>query len=172
MTTRTVGKKIGGDFYIHKSAIDTLPQSTIDRITEAYHHAYRDYPDQVSTYNLIKIGSMKISLIYASNWDDFPEPNIEYSINVAQDGTTKFLDFSKKDVIYHHKWLFVKDDYTGFDVEESKRWSAYWLNHPKVKEMKANKAEHFSSRIGNYPYWREHVLNKISNEYMETRGVA
>jgi hypothetical protein len=38
--------------------------------------------------------------------------------------------------------------------------------------MKANKAEHFSSKIGNYPYWRENVLNKISNEYMEGRAMS
>jgi hypothetical protein len=163
--TRTVGKKIGGDFYIHKSALGTLPQSTIERVLYAYHRASIDFPDQSAASNLIKIGSMKISLIYSSNWDAFREPNIEYSIVVAQDGTTKFLDFSTKDVIYHHKWLFVKDEYEGFDVEESKRWSEYWLNHPKVKKMKANKAEHFSSKIGNYKYWKENVLNKVLNGY-------
>ena len=30
--------------------------------------------------------------------------------------------------IYHHKWLFVKDDYTGFDIDESYEWSKEWLS--------------------------------------------
>ena len=30
--------------------------------------------------------------------------------------------------IWHHKWLWVMNDYTGFDVEESWNWSKEWLN--------------------------------------------
>jgi hypothetical protein len=29
--------------------------------------------------------------------------------------------------IWHHRWLWVKDDYKGFDVAESRAWSARYL---------------------------------------------
>ena len=30
--------------------------------------------------------------------------------------------------IYHHKWLWVPEDYEGFDVKESYEWSKLWLS--------------------------------------------
>ena len=29
--------------------------------------------------------------------------------------------------IYHHKWLWVPEDYEGFDVQASYEWSRHWL---------------------------------------------
>lgn len=29
--------------------------------------------------------------------------------------------------IYHHKWLWVPEDYEDFDVQESYEWSKHWL---------------------------------------------
>jgi hypothetical protein len=45
--------------------------------------------------------------------------------------------------IWHHKWLWVTDDYEGFDVEASFQRSQVWLALDDV-EM---------SRIGNPKYW-------------------
>ena len=30
--------------------------------------------------------------------------------------------------IYHHKWLWVPEDYEGFDVQASYEWSRHWLS--------------------------------------------
>ena len=57
--------------------------------------------------------------------------------------------------------MFVKDDYKGFDVEESKKRSEYWMNHPYVLNLKADKAEKFNFKIGRINYWKEKVCNII-----------
>jgi len=53
--------------------------------------------------------------------------------------------------IYHHKWLFVADDYGGFDVDESKRRSLAWMSLPDIDK----------SRIGRKSYWEDHVLPRL-----------
>lgn len=46
--------------------------------------------------------------------------------------------------------MFVDDDYTGFDIEESKRWSEQWQQAlPKDRIVK--------SRIGYKKYWNEYL---------------
>ena len=42
--------------------------------------------------------------------------------------------------IYHHKWLFVADDYDGFDVEESKARSGAWLCQTSINPVLAVRA--------------------------------
>jgi len=49
--------------------------------------------------------------------------------------------------IYHHKWLFVANDYTGFSVGESRNRSIAWMGLENVDK----------SRIGRKGYWIEHV---------------
>jgi hypothetical protein len=31
---------------------------------------------------------------------------------------------ASSDALWHHKWLWVMDDYPGFDAVESRRWAA------------------------------------------------
>ena len=50
--------------------------------------------------------------------------------------------------IYHHKWLFVRDDYDGFDVAESRTRSE--------RIMMLEGVDH--SRIGKRQYWIDNVL--------------
>jgi hypothetical protein len=53
--------------------------------------------------------------------------------------------------IYHHKWLFVSDDYEEFDVEASKSRSERWMALTDVDR----------SRIGRKSYWDEQVVPRI-----------
>lgn len=46
----------------------------------------------------------------------------------------------------------MEDDYSGFDVEESKRRSAAWLALPNVDK----------SRIGRSSYWQTHVVPRVA----------
>ena len=47
--------------------------------------------------------------------------------------------------MYHNKWQFVSSNYTGFDVEESKKRTKEWNSIPNIKSMK--------SKIGNVDFW-------------------
>ncbi len=51
--------------------------------------------------------------------------------------------------IWHHKWLWVKDDYTGFDIEESYRWSEKWLAVLK-EPADENGAERWEKQLERY----------------------
>ena len=53
--------------------------------------------------------------------------------------------------IYHHKWLFVKDDYDGFDVEESKTRSRAWMALTDIDR----------TRIGKKSYWEGTVVQRL-----------
>ena len=57
----------------------------------------------------------------------------------------------------HHKWLFVADDYQGFDVERSKGRSQRWIAIGNVDR----------SRIEKKSYWEEHFVPRISDEVPE-----
>ena len=61
------------------------------------------------------------------------------------------FDADDLEAIYHHKWLFVDDDYKGFNVEESKRRLAAWLVLPDVNK----------SRIGRRNSWQTHVVSRL-----------
>jgi hypothetical protein len=72
---------------------------------------------------------------------------------------------SSDPLIWHHKWEFVSDDYTGFDVEQSKERSLQW-------KSKIGTNKDISNRIGRLSYWRklnliETKLN-ISNVIIQT----
>ena len=55
--------------------------------------------------------------------------------------------------IYHHKWLFVTDDYSGFNVEASKERSRLWLGLDGVDKK----------RSGRKSYWVNNVLPRIQD---------
>jgi hypothetical protein len=62
----------------------------------------------------------------APNFNTEREPCAGNFIKVFIDG---HIEDGKTDSIWHHKWLWVKDDYRGFDVKKSYNWSKKWLKH-------------------------------------------
>jgi hypothetical protein len=73
---------------------------------------------------------------------------------------------NKNRQIYHQKWSFVKDSYSGFDVKAHKEWSHYWETHPDIANPDiANSLvsiyPDWRSRIGYLSFWKEHVLSRV-----------
>jgi hypothetical protein len=154
------GKRVGQYLYIHISATGSLPKDIQDNILhyskilkERYNFEY---------YDVIKIGikTPTISFIQTIGWDTLPEPFITKVYKVTSNGAISFHDYTKQNIIYHHKWMFVNSDYKGFNIEESKQRSEYWERHPEILKMR-QKDSTFKSKIGNYWFWKENVLNKI-----------
>ena len=73
---------------------------------------------------------------------------------VRADGTVERRSLPADPYIYHHKWLFVAEDYAGFDVEESKRRSQQWIALEGVDR----------SRIGRKRYWEQHVVPRLNDK--------
>ena len=138
-----VGKKIGNDLYVHKSAEDVIP---VDILNNA-RRLIGDFPYDVVKYNK---KDNSISFIESPDFDTSPEPIIGNSIKVNADGSVS-KPRKGGNVIYHHKWNMVRPDYDGFDYNESMLRSAQWTSALEGTGINRNK-------IGNKNYWDSNVL--------------
>lgn len=143
-----VGKRIGGRIYLHKSVECLLPREKL--LLAKSRIPYFDY-DVVSFHE--KSGDFTFTK--CQDFDKQREPVIVSQMRVSEIGVVKSITQPEDPRIYHHKWTFVSDDYLGFDVEESKKWTEHWQQFVS-REQKA--------RIGSFSYWNKLIssLPKIS----------
>lgn len=150
-----IGKKMMGSIYIHKSALNTLTSDELNLYLNKLKFI-KDFEFDIVKINLKK---QEVSFIASYDWNENPEPSVGDSILVKGDNGIKYTKGSN--LIYHHKWMFVSDDYEGFDVEISKKRSELWMNHPCVIKLKNDVDEKFNSKIGRRPYWNKNVCSII-----------
>jgi len=142
-----VGKFIGGDLYVHKSAMDVLPQEAMER-------AMAKLP-QGFDFEVVKYNSQSgaFSFIASPDWNTNPEPIVGDAYKVTADGNVTVTKQKADPQIYHHKWNFVRDNYTGFDIQESVQRSIDWFQsvRPNVNMFK----------IGTQSYWQNEALPNL-----------
>lgn len=155
-----VGKRMPLERYIHRSAEDSLPP---DLLAAAQKHLPPGF-----RYVVIKYHEQRNSLSFTASpdWDESPEPIAGESYCVYPDGTVKHRPCPKRPQIYHHRWLFVRPDYQGFDVLAAKQRSLMFLQLRKQGIISVN-----SSRIGYLDVWQSEVL-PILNCYLSTATVC
>jgi hypothetical protein len=149
-----VGKKMGNETYLHKSAMDVLPADVQARIAEAELPPGHEWA--IVKYNK-KTG--QISLIESYDWDTSHEPTVGNSLILKPDGTVKLHKAPVEDAnktIYHHKWLFVRPGYTGFNYVESRLRSRTWQALGNLD----------SRRYGRKGFWQENVLPRLEPNYL------
>ena len=118
-----VGKEIGGQIYFHKDYVDDICPNLYELAKDILEEEYHDFK-----YNCLMYDKKKPDTLRFDEAPDFdsarePMPGVMLSVDTA---TGKIIKrYSPQ--IWHHKWLWVKDDYKGFDVEESYEWSKKWL---------------------------------------------
>lgn len=140
-----VGKMIGGSLYVYRTYEDVIPSEILTYAKSLCNQSY----DVVKYTPKTK----SVSFISCKSFDITPEPIIESSFLVKNNEVVKKIVMSKSDPwIYHHKWLFVKDDYIGFDVEASKQRSLQWMSLSGIDY----------SRIGKLSYWQREVLSRLT----------
>ena len=133
-----VGKYIGGGLYVHRQYEDVIPDIKV--IKDYIKFSARDlltHPYNIVKYNRI---DKRYSFVEAPDFDTADEPTVGRTTHFTLNGNSPLESVSE--AIYHHKWLFVKDNYKGFDIQESFDRSKAWLKLVP---------EH--SRIGNPTYW-------------------
>ena len=141
--SRKIGKRIGGDLYVHKNYAvqagvpEDILKSAMSRLPQGY--------DFVAVKYNAKDGS--ISFIESPDFDTANEPAVGNAIKVYPDGTIKHTKPLADPMIWHHKWQWVPDDYPGFDVSKSKERSDAW-------KSKLGTNREVSSRIGRQSYWQ------------------
>lgn len=118
-----VGKEIGGQIYFHKNYVDDICPNLYELAKDILEEEYPDFK-----YNCLMYDKKKPDTLRFDEAPDFdsarePMPGVMLSVDTS---TGKIIKrYSPQ--IWHHKWLWVKDDYKGFDVEESYEWSKKWL---------------------------------------------
>jgi hypothetical protein len=142
-----VGKTMGHNLYIHKNYSDILPDN--------YHQALIILKEHAPTFefNIIKFNKeeQSYSFISSPDFDSSDEPIVGDIIRISSSGDIKYFKQKTDPQIYHHKWNFVKDDYTGFNVAQSIERSISW-------KSKIGQNKDISSRIGTKSFWDK--LNK------------
>jgi poly(A) polymerase len=120
-----VGKQVGSSLYVHKLYADQIIPKAI--LTKGIEIMTRSNPS--FNYNCLMwdVAAKTLRFDEAPDFDSAREPHVGEYVVVSLDG--KFPPrHGKSNSIWHHKWLWVKDDYTGFDVDKSKDWSRVWLS--------------------------------------------
>lgn len=140
-----VGKRIGGAVYVHRQYGDVLG--------EAVATAKATLPSGFD-YTVIKHNESNgnVSFIHCPDFDTADEPSTGNYAVVGADGTIKLHSALADPYIYHHKWLFVAEDYQGFDVDQSQERSAAWMSLDNVDK----------SLIGRASYWNNEVVPRLA----------
>lgn len=139
-----IGKEIGGAVYVHRLYEHVLSEDIL--------RAKSLLPAGFD-YTLVKYhpSSGAVTFVDSPDFDIAPEPLMGDAWRVAGDGHSHLYRRQSDPYIYHHKWLFVADDYQGFDIEKSKARSHRWLALPGIDFR----------RIGRLSYWSTEVLPRL-----------
>ena len=131
-----VGKEIGGKVYVHKNyATRIVNQSDLEKAISLLPKEFK--------YNCIMVDRNKPYIIRfdeAPDFDTAREPVVGDYIEINID---EFLiREGHSNSIWHHKWMWVDDDYERFDVDEAYQWSIFYtqyIHHPSGSEGIWNK---------------------------------
>ena len=139
-----VGKEIGGSVYLHRSYEN--------RFGDVVLAAKENLPDGFS-YEVVKYDyrTNSVSFVQCKDFDTTPEPTVGEIVTVDAEGHVRRRQQSRDSEIYHHKWLFVADDYDGFDVRQSRQRSLSWMALDGVDRK----------RIGRKSYWETTVVPRL-----------
>ena len=123
-----VGKHIYGRIYVHTQyAHEVIPETILRdaRARLAEFAAATLWPDAWRNNTVVYDTRQKsVRFDAALNFDTAREPHAgRYFTVSATGGVTP----GYTDSIWHHKWLWVKDDYQGFSVTRAYNWSRKWL---------------------------------------------
>ena len=145
-----VGKQVGNTIYLHKSVEEKLPNDILisakEKLTQSFNYDIVKYDE----------GNGNVTFISSPDWNYSDEPIVGDAILIRGDGTERFIKQKSSPQIYHHKWLFVNDDYSGFNTEESKNRSISWLKVPNIE----------FNKIGYKNYWESNVVPQINENYV------
>lgn len=142
----SVGKKIGSKTWGHVDYIgEIIPGAYIKTVLMIALEA--GIKPSVVRYDAVKD---EVCLIECLDFETAEEPVVGRSLSIPMNGEWKITNPPKNPLIYHHKWMFVKDDYEGFDVKESKKRSIWW-------KSQMGRDRYLSNRIGRLSFWQSWI---------------
>lgn len=118
-----VGKDMYTKIYAHKNYIkEIVPE---DKLNQALNILNKLYPD--FTYNGFSYDSKHNTIGFqeAPDFNTAEEPIVGKWVSINLDNNK--VTTGTSNAVWHHKWLWVKDDYNGFDVNKSINRSKSYL---------------------------------------------
>ena len=122
-----VGKEIGGKIYLHKNYFHkVISPDLFLKAASLLPYGF--------VFNCLVINRKRPNIVRfdeAPDFDTSREPHPGRIIEV--DVSSLEIRETYSDYIWHHKWMWVSDDYKGFDVNASYEWSKKWtsvISHP------------------------------------------
>lgn len=141
-----VGKKMGSKIYAHvKYGADIVPKDIWDKACEMWNNVF----DGIYTVNTFCYDTKKPNVVRfdtCSGFDAMECPVVGHLFYV--DTSTGLISFGFTPQIYHHKWMWVKPDYDGFDVQASYEFSKLWLS--KFEEPASGSLEKWKQQLEKY----------------------
>jgi len=149
---RKVGKKVGSCTYAHRKYEKSIVPE--DELKAAKSKA----GSSINGYTCVRYNrrSKSIAFQFSPDFDTADEPVLSKTILVKEDGDIVVTDSGANPYIWHHKWMWVSDRYSGFDVEASKKRSELWAGHVSKKEM---------SKIGRKNFW-DSIKKRWEGQYV------
>jgi hypothetical protein len=138
VSDRQPGKQVGSKLYVHAQYVKgAVPD-------ELLLNAVRAAGAKIIGFDCVRYDSRTGSLAFqfSSDFDTAEEPLVDRTVRVSPEGRVQ--ESVGMGQIWHHKWMWVADDYAGFDVEASKRRSQLWKPHVSKEELR---------KIGYKKYW-------------------
>lgn len=142
-------KTCGHSFYAHKSNIKELSEK-LDINEQGFLMDFI-YKVMSEDFDIIKFdkGNRRISKIKCLEWDKIFEPQIlsadVYTYDLKH---IRHVEYNKNNFIYHNKWMFVSDNYKGFDVNKS-------IERTKMLESKIPNYVRLKNKICRINFWSE-----------------
>ena len=151
-------KTVGSAHYVHRSNIDELYIKYVKEKDKANFVKFISYVEHNGPrYDIVKYDDKgSITLITSPDWNIANEPLVgmcyhwksgSWFDNLGVIGDCRVTKNFRQ--IYHSKWMFVSDNYKGFDVELAKQRTKLWNSLPDIKEVK--------KYIGYKKYWVEYL---------------
>lgn len=155
---RKIGKRIGGNIYVHRDYVGEVLFNENYSHYNFIHHQASFNQDYDPDWAVLKVSTNSLSFISCPTFDTEPEPVVGDSLHAPYKEWDLSIVFVAHDIslrkggkyVYHHKWMMVGDDYEGFDVEESKKRSEWW-------ESKYKGPRHGIGLIKNWQWVLEHI---------------
>jgi hypothetical protein len=140
-----VGKRMGSYIYVHSAYKHLIVPSNI--LTGAENKALAE------GYTCIRYNykTEEVAFQWCSEFDTVAEPAVDRTVVVRGGKVKTTTSNTDNPLVWHHKWMWVLDDYSGFNVAASKDRSLSWIG-------KTEKGD--SSRIGYRNYWKQFLTNK------------
>lgn len=146
-----LGKRVGDHVWFEKRyVLDIMTKSDLKELDDILNSSLENKEiEHIKKSKIIRYSpkDKTVAYIKSDDFDEKEEPTVGDSLLInLKDKTIKTTPQNKNPLIYHHKWLMVKDDYDGFNIKKSKERSILW-------KSKLGTNKELSSKIGRKNFW-------------------